>query len=101
MLCEIFKEKKLKTPIVVSCPKFLCSQKTLFTALGVKIVQSRPMGLSTNFGEIWNFPFPLTKANKTINVYFFSSKVEAPLVDHLSNFRADEEEYEVMEIFAL
>jgi len=29
------------------------------------------------------------------------SKVEAPVVDHLSNFRADGEEYEVMENFAV
>jgi len=28
-------------------------------------------------------------------------KVEAPVVDHLNNFRADGEEYEVMENFAM
>jgi len=36
MLYENFKEKKRKTSLVVCCPEMLCSQKSMFNALGVK-----------------------------------------------------------------
>jgi len=36
MLCENFKEKKIKIVFVVNYPKFLYSQQMLFRALGIK-----------------------------------------------------------------
>jgi len=35
MSCKYFKEKKLKTPFVVSCPKLLCCHETQLGLLGV------------------------------------------------------------------
>jgi len=34
-------------------------------------------------------------------LYVDLTKVEVPIVDHLSNFGADEEEYEVMKIVSM
>jgi len=78
---KISKEKKIKTPFVVSCPKLLCCQKMQFSALGVKrknlIQKFIKKNMPLNFNTMDDFYIYFLKNNLLLNgelkiwVYFY------------------------------